>query len=301
MAKDVEWPTQADDRVEFSHLEKTLWPEDGFTKGDLIDYLRAVGPVMLPYFRDRPITLRVFPAGIHGRSFYRREIPESRPSRFRHVRYATATDRHDIELPLIDDVESLCWYANSGAIEFHLWASHAPELAEPDLVIFDLDFSDGTNFSRILEAGALLRAALVDVGLRSYPKTSGGRGLHVYLPLAPGYEFDEVRSWVEAMSQRLASEHPGLFAVAKGGTHLTELITIDAAQNSIGRNTAAPYTPRGLPGAPVSTPLTWEEVERGHIRPADFTIHTAPGRIAKFGDLMAPLLGQKQKLPPVSK
>jgi bifunctional non-homologous end joining protein LigD len=287
-----------DDR-EFDDLDKVYWPEDGITKGDLIAYLRAMAPVYLPHFRDRPATLRSYPGGIHGKSFFRREVPKSAPTSLARFPYETATNPHEIQLPIIDSVESACWYANAGALEFHLWASRAPKLSEPDVVIFDLDSGENTDFSVILEAASVLHDELTALGLDGCPKTSGGRGVHVYLPLGPGYAFDDVRTWIEALSKRLAADQPGLFAVTKGGTHRDDLVTIDAAQNSIGRNTAAPYTPRARPGAPVSAPLTWDEVKGGRVRPLDFTLRTMPERVAKLGDLFAPALKGGHHLPPV--
>jgi bifunctional non-homologous end joining protein LigD len=288
------------DEAEFDDLDKVYWPEDGVTKGDLIAYLKEMAPAYLPHFKDRPATLRAYPGGIHGKSFFRREVPESAPAWLTRFPYETATNRHEIQLPIIDTAESACWYANIGALEFHLWASRIPKLSEPDVVIFDLDSGENTNFSVILEAASVLHESLTALGLDGRPKTSGGRGVHIYLPLGPGYTFDEVRTWIETLSKQLAADHPDLFAVAKGGTHRDDLVTIDAAQNSIGRNTAAPYTPRARPGAPISAPLTWEEVRAGRVRPLDFTLRTMPARIAKVGDLFAPTLRGGQRLPPLS-
>jgi bifunctional non-homologous end joining protein LigD len=285
------------DESKFDDLDKVYWPEDGITKGDLIAYLKEMAPAYLPHFRDRPATLRSYPGGIHGKSFFRREVPDSAPSSLARFPYETATNPHEIQLPIINDVESACLYANAGALEFHLWASRAPNLNEPDVVIFDLDSGEHTDFGVILEAASMLHKGLAALGLDGCPKTSGGRGMHVYLPLAPGYAFDEVRTWIETLSKKLAADHPNLFAVAKGGTHRDDLVTIDAAQNSIGRNTAAPYTPRARPGAPVSAPLTWEEVDEGRVRPLDFTLRTIPARVAKLGDLFAPTLKGGQHLP----
>lgn len=285
--------------VRVSHLAKLYWPGDRLTKGDLLRYYRDMAPVMLPYCANRPATLHVFPDGIEGPAYYQRDRPRRAPRWLRTVDYQTATDAHRLQTILIDDVAGLIWLANRGAIEFHLWGSRLPNLAEPDQAIFDLDPGDQATFPDVVQAALALRAALQRLGLRGYAKTSGGRGLHVYLPLAPGHTFDGVRAWVKTLAERLAAEHPALIAVARGPTHRGRKVTIDHAQNSIGRNTAAPYTVRALPHAPVSAPLTWEEVEAGQFVPTDLTLATVPARVRARGDLFAPVLQDGQRLPPL--
>ena len=283
--------------VRITHLDKLYWPGDGLTKGDLLQYYRDIAPVMLPYCLNRPATLRVFPNGIEGHSYYQRDRPARAPHWLRTVAYQTATDEHLVHAILIDDAAGLIWFANTGALEFHLWSSRLPNLTEPDQVIFDLDPGDQATFSDVLQAALHLREALDQLGLRGYPKTSGGRGLHVYLPLAPGHTFDGVRSWVKTLAEQLAARHPDLIAVAHGHTHRGRKVTIDHAQNSIGRNTAAPYSVRALPRAPVSTPLSWEEVEDSQIHPTDLTLSVVPTRVRARGDLFAPVLRGDQHLP----
>jgi bifunctional non-homologous end joining protein LigD len=246
---------------------------------------------------DRPVTPIVFPRGINGPSYYRRERPDTAPDWVRSAEYQTATDKHLIRVLLIDDEAGLIWLANSGAIEVHLWGARLPDLAEPDMVVFDLDPGDEATFDDVLRAAGILHERLDQLGLRSYPKTSGGQGLHVFLPLAPGHTFEAVRDWVRQLAEELAAAHPTLIAVSHGPTHRGRLVTVDHAQNSIGRNTAAPYTVRALPGAPVSAPLTWKEVTDGQLRPADLTLKTVPGRVKKMGDLFAPVLARDQRLP----
>ncbi|MBC7264860.1 MAG: DNA polymerase domain-containing protein [Chloroflexi bacterium] len=282
--------------VSVSNLSKVFWPEDGLTKEDMLRYYQIIAPTLLPYLKERPVTLRVFPDGIHGFSYYRRDLPEHAPTWLRSVDYQPETANRVIQLPLIDDVAGLVWLANEGSIEFHLWCSRAPDLAEPDMVVFDLDPGDEAGFVEVLQASLRLRDALDRLGLRSYPKTSGGRGVHVYLPLAPGHTYEAVRAWVRDMAEQLSATYPDLIAVAHGPTHQGRQVTIDHAQNSVGRNTAAPYTLRARPGAPVSTPLTWEEVEAGQVRPSDLTLRVLPQRLQQVGDLFAPVLQGGQVL-----
>lgn len=286
--------------LEVTHLDKVFWPEDKLTKGDMLNYYRNIAQLMLPYMKERPVTMHIFPNGIHGFSYYRRDLPQNAPSWLRYVDYQTEVDSHTIQLPLVDNPAGLIWFANQGGIEFHLWSSHIPDLTEPDMVIFDLDPGESANFTDVMQAALRLRDTLYGMGLQGYPKTSGQTGMHVYLPLAPGYTFDAVRTWVKKLTADLAANYPDLIAVAHGATHRGSRVTIDYAQNSIGHNTAAPYTLRARKGAPASTPLTWDEVEDGHIVPSQFTLRTIPDRVAQLGDIFLPVLSGKQSLPALS-
>jgi bifunctional non-homologous end joining protein LigD len=259
-----------DQAIQVSHLEKVYWPQTGFTKADLLDYYRQIALVALPYLKDRPVTLRD---------------------------YQPKTVSHAVPLPLIDTVAGLLWFANQGAIEFHLWGSHLPDLTQPDLAIFDLDPGEAASFDAVREAGLRLHDALVEAGLRGYPKTSGGGGLHVFVPLASGHTFERVRVWVKAVGQQLESKYPDLIALARGATHRGGRVTVDYAQNSVGRNTATPYTLRAHPAHPtVSTPLTWEELDAGTIHPASLSPQVALERVGRLGDLFARVLQADQHI-----
>ncbi len=279
------------------HLDKVFWPEDGFTKGDLLTYYRRMSRRLLPWLRDRPLTLRVFPDGIHGFSYYRRDLPDHAPDFLRSVDYRAATRDRVLQLPLVDDTAGLLWLVDQGAIELHLWGSRAPHLERPDVAVFDLDTGEGTPWERMREAALRLRDALDDAGIASRAKTSGGTGMHVYVGLAPRHDFDRVRAWVKSVAERLAEAWPDLVAVPHGKTHQGDRVLVDYAQNGIGRNTAAPWTVRAHPGAPVSMPLKWAEVEAGGFTPADFTMDTAPERIAHRRDPFAAVLEANQELP----
>jgi bifunctional non-homologous end joining protein LigD len=289
--------TVAGREIRVTSLDKPYWPDDGLTKGDLLTYYREMAPVLLPYLAERPVTPRVYPRGIDGASYYRRERPEKAPEWLRGAEYETATDGHHIQVLLVDDAAGLLWLANSGAIELHIWGAHLPDLSEPDLVVFDLDPGEAASFADVLRAASLLHERLDDLGLRGYPKTSGGDGLHVFLPLASGHTFERVRDWVRQLAEELEAAHPKLIAVSHGPTHRGRRVTIDHAQNSVGRNSAAPYTVRARPGAPVSTPLTWQEIADGKVHPGDLTFKSVPRRVKKLGDLFAPVLAGDQRLP----
>jgi bifunctional non-homologous end joining protein LigD len=289
--------TLAGREIRVTSLDRPYWPDDGLSKGDLLGYYRDLAPVLLPYFAERPVTPRVFPRGIDGVSYYRRERPEKAPDWLRGAEYETATDGHRIRVLLVDDAAGLIWLANSGAIELHVWGARLPDLSEPDLVVFDLDPGEQASFEDVLRAASVLHEHLDGLGLRGYPKTSGGDGLHVFLPLAPGHTFERVRDWVRRLAEELEAAHPKTIAVSHGPTHRGSRVTIDHAQNSVGRNSAAPYTVRARPGALVSTPLTWKEIADGTVRPGDLTMKTVPGRVKMLGDLFGPILAADQRLP----
>lgn len=286
-----------DQAVQVSHLEKVYWPQAGFTKGELLRYYRQIAPVVLPHLKDRPVTLRVYPQGVDGGSYYLRDCPEDAPDWLRRVQYQPKTVSHPVPLPLVDTVAGLLWFANQGAIEFHLWGSHTPDLTQPDLAIFDLDPGETASFDAVREAALRLHDLLEQAGVRGYPKTSGGHGLHVFVPLGPGHTFERVRAWVKAVGQQLASSFPDLIALARGATHQGSRVTVDYAQNSVGRNTAAPYTLRAHPVHPtVSTPLTWEELQNGPILPASLSPQVVLERTQRLGDLFAPALQGDQRI-----
>jgi bifunctional non-homologous end joining protein LigD len=283
--------------VQVSHLEKVYWPQTGFTKGELLGYYRQITPVLLPYLKDRPVTLRMYPQGVEGTSYYLRDCPTDAPEWLRRVPYQPKTVSHQVPLPLIDTAAGLLWFANQGAIEFHLWGSRTHDLAEPDLAIFDLDAGSTASFEVIREVALRLHDALEQAGVRGYPKTSGGGGLHIFVPLAPGYTFVRVRRWVKAVGQQLVSNYPDLITPARGATHQGGRVMVDYAQNSLGRNTAAPYTLRAHPDHPtVSTPLTWEELDAGSMHPASLSPNVVLERVSRIGDVFVPVLRADQRI-----
>ena len=283
--------------VQVTHLEKVYWPQSGFTKGEVLGYYRQIAPVLLPYLKDRPVTLRMYPQGVEETSYYLRDCPTDAPEWLRRVIYQPKTVNHPVPLPLIDTAAGLLWFANQGAIEVHLWGSRTPDLTQPDLAIFDLDAGSNASFAAVQEAALHLHDALTQAGVRGYPKTSGGGGLHIFVPLAPGSTFERVRSWVKAVGNELASKYPDLIAQARGATHEGGRVTVDYAQNSLGRNTAAPYTMRAHSAHPtVSTPLTWEELDAGTIHPATFTPQVVLERVSRMGDLFSPVLQADQRI-----
>jgi bifunctional non-homologous end joining protein LigD len=282
-------------RLEVKNLDKVFFPEAGLTKGDVLAYYRRVAGVMLPYLENRPLTLYMCPDGLQGACYYRRKLPSHAPEWFPRVYYNPRTKSGRVPLILVDHEAELLWLANQAAIEFHLWAARWPELSRADLLIFDLDPGE-VGFEAVLEAALLVRERLRALGLEAFPKTSGGRGLHLFVPLKPHHTHDEVRAWAKAFAERLAEETQ-LIGLPRGKSHAGDRVQIDYAQNGYGRNTAAPYTLRAKPGAPVSTPLTWAEVEKGGFTPRDFNLKTVPRRLGALGDVFSGLREVRFSLP----
>ncbi|VAW41131.1 ATP-dependent DNA ligase clustered with Ku protein, LigD [hydrothermal vent metagenome] len=280
-----------------SHPQKLYWPKERYTKIDVLNYYRTISTTILPYFKDRPVTLHYFPRGIEGFSFYKRNFENE--SLIRTASYKEVSQDKTIQVPLIDSSSGLLWLASRGGIEFHLWSSKMPNYTHPDIAIFDLDISKDTDFNDVLKAGWYLHELLNSIKIKSYPKTSGGTGLHVYVPIVAKYSFELVRNWVKSIGNKLANCYPEIISTKKdkGATHKSDKVIIDCLQNVISRNTAAPYTVRAYSSAPISTPLSWDEVKKGGFTPKSFTIKNVPDRVAKLGDLFSEVLTNKQQLP----
>ena len=282
--------------LRLTHLEKVLFPEDGYTKADLIRYYTEVSPFLLPWVKDRPLTLKPFPDGISGPSFYQKEKPDFTPRWVRTWRDLEAGRDGGIDYVLANDLATLVWLANYTAIEIHPWLSRVDDPDHPDTAIVDLDPSAGAGWDDVREAAAVVRDVLDDLGLRGFPKTTGSRGIHILVPIARRYSFDESRGFVEDVG-RLSRERAPKLVTVEAVKDRRRGVYVDYLQNVRGKTTAGPYSVRPLRRAPVSAPLAWEEL--GAVgRPDAFTIATLPERLARVGDLLAPSLVLEQRLPP---
>ena len=286
--------------IESKHPDKLYWPEAGITKRDLMDYYNEMGDYMIRFLKDRPLTLHFFPYGIHRFSFYKRDYDIKAPKEFIEVYlYQEKSQDKVLRVPVVKNKAGLVYLGSRGCLEIHAWASRYPHFDKPDFVVFDMDASDEVPFEKIIKATNLLHKKLEKLNLVSYVKTSGGSGIHVYIPVKLGYSFDEVRAWATQLAEQLADEHPDFITTIKRQrkSHAGDKVVIDFMQNVITRNTAAPYSPRANPEARVSTPLKWEEVNKGGFTPSDFTMKTVPERVKKIGDLFADILEHPQILP----
>jgi bifunctional non-homologous end joining protein LigD len=283
-------PTGAASReVVVTNPRKVFWPDEGYTKADLVGYYETVAPWLLPYLRDRPVVLTRYPDGIRGKSFFQKDAPTWVPEWIRTERiHAQGVDR-DIDYFVVDDVPALRYVANTGTIPLHLWASRLASLERPDWLVLDLD-PKGAPFTDVVKVALALRGILERLELPSYPKTSGATGLHLLLPLGARYSYEETRTFARLLATLAVEAAPAIATIARMIRTRGGKVYVDFGQNGPGQTIVAPLSVRPLPGAPVSFPLRWPEVT-ARLDPARFTIRTAPPRLQKTGDPMAPVLG----------
>lgn len=280
-------------QVVFSNLGKVFWPAEGYTKGDLIEYYRAISSWLLPYLKDRPVVLTRYPDGIEGKSFYQKDAPVFVPEWIRTQRMWSEQTQREIDYFICDDLESLLYLANLAAIPLHVWASRAPTLDRPDWCVLDLD-PKGAPFGHVVRVAKAARALCEEIDLPAFVKTSGSSGLHVLLPLGRQCTYEESRSLGELLARVLVSGLPEIATITRAVSRRGGKVYVDYLQNVSGQLLAAPFSVRPLPGAPVSTPLEWREVtDRLDIRA--FTIRTVPVRMRKRKT--DPLIGVLDQAP----
>ncbi|MFQ5349091.1 MAG: DNA ligase D [Thermoanaerobaculia bacterium] len=282
-------------RLELTRLEKVFWPAEGYTKGDLIDYYRAVSPVLLPYLRDRPLVLDRYPDGIEGKSFFQKNAPEFAPDWVRTEPVWSEDSDKETRYFVCDDESALVYVANSGAIPLHVWGSRIDSPQAPDWSILDLDAKDAPFAAAVRVAKAIRRLCRA-IELPCYVKTSGATGLHVLIPLGGQCTFAQSKQLAGLLAQIVARQLPEEASVARSPRSRQGKVYIDALQNGYGKLLVAPYSVRPLPGAPVSMPLGWREVN-GRLDPRRFTIKTASARIRRWkADPVAAVLGGQPDL-----
>ena len=281
--------------LQFSNLKKIFYPEEGYTKRDLINYYDAVCELILPHLKDRPLSLKRYPNGIHEEFFFQKNTPESFPDWMRYELIDSDHAQRPIRYVLAEDRASLLYLTNLGCIDQNPWMSRVGSLERPDWILIDLD-PQGCEFERIIEAALLVRAKLDYIGLEGYPKTTGGDGLHIYVPVAPVYTYEQTRTVAELLALVAARERPDLFTTPRAVAKREQgKVYFDYLQNGESKTIAAPYVVRAYNGAPVATPLAWREVKPG-LMPSHFHIRNAPERFARTGDLFAPVLSNLQRL-----
>ena len=282
--------------VRLTNLRKPFWPDLGITKGDLLRYYAAVAPALLPHIQARAMVMKRYPHGAAGPFFFMKRTPDPRPEWLE-----TCAIEHEsgniIDFPMIQDLAALLWVVNLGCIDLNQWYARCDDVNRPDYFHFDLDPGPGASFEQVLDASLLVREALDALKMPSYPKTSGSKGLHVYVPLERGPTQKDVWTFTKALAVTLAERHPAIltaqYRVAK---RPRGRVLVDYNQNAWGRTLASVYSVRPTSVARVSTPLTWREVERG-VTPEQFTMEVALARVKRHGDLFAPVLSGKGKLP----
>jgi bifunctional non-homologous end joining protein LigD len=284
--------TAASPDLRLSNLDKIYWPEDGYTKGDLVEYYRKVSPWMLPYLRDRPVVLTRFPDGIAGKSFYQKNSPEFLPSWIPTVGVWSDDVGKEIRYAQIQDEEALLFLVNLGTIPFHLWASRAPQLERPDWCILDLD-PKGAPFANVVELARGLRGVCEELGLPAYVKTSGSSGLHVLVPLGAALDYEQSRMLANLLGQLVVDRHPKIATLTRQISARGGKVYVDWLQNRRGQLLVSPWCVRPLPGAPVSTPLQWKEVVPS-LEMRRYTLATVPPRLRRnAADPLLPILTER--------
>jgi bifunctional non-homologous end joining protein LigD len=296
MAKKTETTVVIDGRtVKLTNQDKVLWPRDGYTKGDLVRYYRAVAPVILPYLRDNPLTMERFPDGIDvPRGIWAKEMPKYTPDWIHRVTIPPTTgEPREVTYVIVDDEASLVWVANLAAITLHIWYSHVPTLDIPDVILFDLDPGERCPLARLAKVALAFREELANVGLHAYVKTTGGMGLHVILPLEPRYDYDIAKGVSELVARRIHDVLPKDTTLERAiKRRPDDVVYLDWVQVGKGKTYVAPFSVRARDGAPVSMPLEWREVEAMRRKRAPettaemrrWTIANVPKLVAKDGD-----------------
>ena len=277
-----------------THPEKILFPDCGITKGELASYYEAIAPVMLPHLRGRPITMERFHRGIAAPGFFQKDVSKGFPDWLERVE----VPKHGgtVHHPIANDTRSLLWLANQNSITIHVWPSRTPNLYNPDICVFDLDPSKTDDPDALRRAALSVRDLLAELGLPSWIKTSGSKGFHIAVPLDGKSDFGVVARFAHGVGRILVERDLDNLTQEFSKADRGGRILVDTGRNGYSATYAATYTVRAKPGAPVSAPCTWEELERGHVGPGTFTLRTMAQRIANVGDLWSDMLKKKRSL-----
>jgi bifunctional non-homologous end joining protein LigD len=281
--------------VALTHLNKVFWPDNGITKRDLLQYYADVSTVLLPHLVDRAMVMKRYPDGAFGKFFFQKRAPEPRPPWIPicEIRHSAAGL---VAFPTVQDLASLLWVVNLGCIDLNPWYARCDDTARPDYLHFDLDPTPGASFGTVLKAALLVRDALAVWKMPSYPKTTGSRGIHVYVPIARGPLQKEVWTFAKRVAKALEENHPKIItAEYRVAERPAKRVLVDYNQNAWGRTLASVYSVRPKPRGTVSAPVTWEEIEHG-IRIEDFRMDNMAERVSQVGDLFRPLLMQKSRV-----
>jgi bifunctional non-homologous end joining protein LigD len=278
--------------VKLTNLGKMFWPELGITKRDLIQYYADVAPYLLPHLQNRAMVMKRYPNGAAGDFFFMKRAPSPRPDWIElcHIEHSSG---NVIDFPMIQDLPALLWVINLGCIDLNQWYARCDDVDRPDYLHFDLDPVPGASFEKVIETALLLRQALDSLKMPSLAKTTGSKGIHIYVPIQRGPTQKQVWSFAKELSHALAAQAPKLItAIYKVSKRPKGRVLVDYNQNAWGRTLASIYSVRPRPEATVSTPVTWKELERG-VRIEDFTMKNVPARLRKLGDMWKPLLEKR--------
>jgi bifunctional non-homologous end joining protein LigD len=284
-----------------SNLEKVLYPAAGFTKGQVIDYYARIAPVLLPHLAGRALTMKRYPGGVEQEYFFEKNAPKHRPEWVKTAPVWSRGNNRTVNYLLANDLPTLIWIANLASLELHPSLALAKDVARPTMIVFDLDPGPPANIVQCAQVGLWVRDIFEHFGLKSFPKTSGSKGLQIYVPLNTPVTYDETKSFANALARLLESEHRDLVVSDMKKAVRTNKVFVDWSQNDEHKTTIAIYSLRARERPTVSTPVTWEEVERlWKKKDAQMLVFEAPQlleRVEKLGDLFEPVLSMKQKLP----
>jgi bifunctional non-homologous end joining protein LigD len=287
--------------LKLSNFDKVLYPEAGFTKGQVIDYYTRVAPALLPHLHQRALTLKRYPNGVDGQFFYEKNCPKHRPPWVGTLAVWSARNKADVNYCLIDELAGLVWVANLASLELHTSLSHARDVQRPSMLVFDLDPGPPATVVECGQVALWLREVLDDLGLQAFPKTSGSKGLQIYVPLNTPVTYDDTKPFAHAMARLLEQRHPGEVLSVMTKDLRTGKVFIDWSQNDDSKTTVCVYSLRARPRPTVSTPVTWEEVEAavagGDPDSLVFEAADVLARVEAHGDLFAPLCSLEQALP----
>ncbi|HOX41257.1 MAG TPA: non-homologous end-joining DNA ligase, partial [bacterium] len=287
---DVQIPIEGSDpkSIPISHREKIFWPEENYTKGDMIDYYEAISGTMLPYLRDRPMVMNRFPNGIKGLSFYQKNVKEKDLPPFVEIKEIISSSGKKTNYILGNNRETLLYMANLASIEINPWNSRIQHLEQPDYFVIDLDPLD-VSFELVVEIAQIVKEILKLAHLEGYCKTSGATGLHIYVPLNAKYSYETVRSFAHVIADLVSKRCLKWASTERSPAKRAGKVYVDYLQNAFGQTLVAPYSLRPRPGAPVSTPLDWSEVNSS-LKVLDYNMTTVPKRIKDKGDIWKPIL-----------
>lgn len=290
-------------QLRLTNLDKEMFPgragEPPVTKRELISYAARIAPVILPYLTGRPLNMHRFPGGASANGFWHKQLPEHAPDWVPRWRNPEAREGRTTTYLVIDEPAALVWAANFGALEWHAWTAPAADPHHPSYALIDIDPGPATGWDDVLTLARLHRTALAHIGVRAVPKVTGQRGIQIWIPVQEGLTFEDTRIWVEQLSKAIGAVVPELVSWKWDVHSRAGLARLDYTQNVSNKTLVSPYSPRPAPGAPVSAPITWEELDDPALAPDGFTIRTVLDRIAEHGDLFGPVLGPGQPLPPL--
>ncbi len=287
--------------LKVTNLDKVLFParpgEGPVTKRDLVRYAAQIAPTLLPYLSRRALNLHRYPNGAQAKGFWHKEIPRHAPDWLPRWHNPEAAADETQNYLVVDEPAALVWAANFGALEWHAWTSRVDQPRRPTYALVDLDPGDTTSWDDLLVLARLHRTAFEHMGVVARPKVTGRRGIQIWVPIAPGPDVRETRAWVERLSKSVGAVVPELVSWKWNVNERAGLARLDYTQNAINKTLVAPYSPRPAPGAPVSAPIEWDELDDPDLSPDGFTIRTIVQRIAEKGDLFAEVLQHAQRLP----